>query len=284
MGLVPITQLLADARKQKYAVGAFNIVNLETLQAVVTAAEAENSPVIVQVWHGDLSHAGLPYLSALARVAAESVSVPVALQLDHGQSYAQAMTCIDAGFSSVMIDLASSDFQENVRRTKEVVQAAHARNVSVEAELGQIFDGQSSIEQRNSGLTDPKLAAKFVRETGVDALAVSIGTAHGLYAAKPVVDFTRLETIINTIQAPVVIHGGSNTPDDDIRRMVQLGVAKVNIGTDLMIAFLQGLRDTLASDDPRLAVRDVLGQAREYTYKVTRQKIQLLNTYRYKVK
>lgn len=280
MGLVPITPLLADARKQRYAVGAFNIVNLETLQAVVTAAEAEKSPVIVQVWHGDLSHAGVPYLSALARVAAESVGVPVALQLDHGQSYEQAITCIDAGFSSVMIDLASSDFQENVHSTKKVVQAAHARNVSVEAELGQIFDGQSSIAQRNSGLTDPELAAAFVRETGVDALAISIGTAHGLYAAKPEVDFARLETIINTIQAPVVIHGGSNTPNDDIRRMVQLGVAKVNIGTDLMIAFLQGLRDTLASEDPRLAVRDVLGQARDYTYKVTRQKIQLLNTYK----
>jgi ketose-bisphosphate aldolase len=280
MGLIPITTLLADARRQKYAVGAFNIVNLETLQAVMNAAEAENSPVIVQVWHGDLSHAGLPYLSALARVAAESVSVPVALQLDHGQSYEQAMICIDAGFSSVMIDLASSDFQENVRSTKNVVQAAHARNVSVEAELGQIFDGQSSIEQRSSALTDPELAAQFVRETGVDALAVSVGTAHGLYSSKPVVDFARLETIINTVQVPVVIHGGSNTPDDDIRRMVQLGVAKVNIGTDLMIAFLQGLRDTLAADDPRLAVRDVLGQAREYTYAVTRQKIQLLNTYR----
>ena len=280
MGLIPITTLLADARKRKYAVGAFNIVNLETLQAVVNAAETENSLVIVQVWHGDLSHAGLPYLSALARVAAESVSVPVALQLDHGHSYEQAMTCIDAGFSSVMIDLASSDFQENVRSTKKVVEAAHARNVSVEAELGQIFDGQSSVEQRNSGLTDPELAAEFVRETGVDALAISIGTAHGLYAAKPVVDFARLEAIINTVQAPVVVHGGSNTPDDDIRRMVQLGVAKVNIGTDLMIAFLQGLRDTLASDNPGLAVRDVLGQAREYTYTVTRQKIQLLNTYK----
>jgi ketose-bisphosphate aldolase len=280
MGLIPITTLLADARRQKYAVGAFNIVNLETLQAVMNAAEAENSPVIVQVWHGDLSHAGVPYLIALARVAAESVNVPVALQLDHGQSYEQAMICIDAGFSSVMIDLASSDFQENVRSTKNVVQAAHARNVSVEAELGQIFDGQSSIEQRSSALTDPELAAQFVRETGVDALAVSVGTAHGLYSSKPVVDFARLETIIKMVQVPVVIHGGSNTPDDDIRRMVQLGVAKVNIGTDLMIAFLQGLRDTLAADDPRLAVRDVLGQAREYTYAVTRQKIQLLNTYR----
>jgi ketose-bisphosphate aldolase len=280
MGLIPITTLLADARKRKYAVGAFNIVNLETLQAVVNAAEAENSPIIVQVWHGDLSHAGVPYLSALAQVAAESVNVPVALQLDHGQSYEQAMICIDAGFSSVMIDLASSDFQENVRSTKKVVQAAHARNVSVEAELGQIFDGQSSIEQRSSALTDPELAAQFVRETGVDALAVSVGTAHGLYSSKPVVDFARLEAIINTVQAHVVIHGGSNTPDDDIRHMVELGVTKVNIGTDLMIAFLQGLRDTLAADDPRLAVRDVLGQAREYTYAVTRQKIQLLNTYR----
>ena len=260
MGLIPITTLLADARKQRYAVGAFNIVNLETLQAVVNAAEAENTPVIVQVWHGDLSHAGIPYLSALARVAAESVNVPVALQLDHGQSYEQAMTCIDAGFSSVMIDLASSDFQENVRWTQNVVQAAHARNVSVEAELGQIFDGQASVEQRNSALTDPELAAKFVRETGVDALAVSVGTAHGLYSSKPEVDFVRLETIINTIPVPVVVHGGSNTPDDDIRRIVQLGVAKVNIGTDLMVAFLQGLRDTLATDDPRLAVRDVLGR------------------------
>lgn len=280
MSLVSITELLADARKHQYAVGAFNVLNLETLQAVVTAAEAEKSAVIVQVWHGDLEHAGLPYISALAKAAAESLSIPIALQLDHGQSYEQALACIHAGFSSVMIDLASSDFQENVKWTRRVVEGAHANKVTVEAELGQIFGGQASVEKRNTGLTDPELAAQFVKETGVDALAVAVGTAHGLYAAAPVIDYARLEKIVNLLNIPIVVHGGSHTPDEDILRMIKLGIAKVNIGTELMLAFKNGLRDCFADEKSDRSIRDILGYARECTHNVIRQKIRLLNTLR----
>jgi ketose-bisphosphate aldolase len=278
--LVPISELLADAQKNHYAVGAFNIVNLETLQAVVNAAEAENTPVIIQVWHGDLDHAGSSYITTMAKVAAESASVPIALQLDHGQSYQQALSCINAGFSSVMIDLASSDFEENVLWTRKVVQEAHSRNVSVEAELGRIFSGQASVEVRSSGLTDPALAAQFVDETGVDALAVSVGTAHGVYSSKPVIDFARLQKLLEGVSVPIVVHGGSNTPDEDILKMIELGVAKINIGTDLMIAFIGGLKEALASGNSDLSVRDILSRARECTYQVVREKIRFLNSLR----
>jgi ketose-bisphosphate aldolase len=261
-------------------VGAFNIVNLETLQAVVNAAEAENTPVIIQVWHGDLDYAGSSYITTMAKVAAESVSVPIALQLDHGQSYQQALSCINAGFSSVMIDLASSDFKENVLCTRKVVQEAHSQNVSVEAELGRIFSGQTSVEVRSSSLTDPDLAAQFVDETGVDALAVSVGTAHGLYSSKPVIDFARLRKLLEVVNVPIVVHGGSNTPDEDILKIIELGVAKINIGTDLMIAFIEGLKEALASENSDLTVRDILGRARECTYQVVREKIRFLNSLR----
>lgn len=278
MKLVPITELLADARKNHYAIGAFNVVNMETVQAVARAAEAEKTPVIIQIWHGDMAHAGGRYISAITKAAAESFSIPLALNLDHGQSYEQVVECINWGFSAVMIDLASNDFYENIKSTRKVVEFAHAKGVSVEAELGQIFDAQSPVSQRNSALTDPDQAVEFVAKTGVDALAVSIGTAHGMYSSKPVIDFELLEKLVQMVKIPIVVHGGSNNPDEDIVNMVRLGVAKINIGTDLMNAFTQGMRESLASGDP--APRDILGHARECVEAVTRKKIRLLNTLR----
>ena len=279
MGLVPITGLLKEAKEKGYALGGFNVVNLETLQAVVEASEAENTPALIQVYHGDLEHAGLAYIVAMAQGAAASSKIPVALQLDHGQSYEQAVACIEAGFSAVMIDLSSSDFDENVRSTKAVVDIAHSRGVSVEAELGKIADASAPVEERNSGMTDPESAVTFVRETGVDALAVSVGTAHGMYSSNPVIDYPRLERLVKEVPAPIVVHGGSNTPDEDIRRIVKLGVAKVNIGTDLMNGFISGIQDELNSTSD-LTVRGIMGHARDNTRAIVRQKIRLLNSYR----
>lgn len=280
MTLVPIKDMLLEARERQYAVGAFNVVNLETLQAVVRAAEAERTPVIVQVWHGDLAHAGGAYISAIAKAAAQEASIPVALQLDHGQSFEQAMACIEWGFSSVMIDLSSSDFDENVASTRRVVEAAHAKGVSVEAELGKIYSGDASVAVRNSSLTDPALAAEFVEATGIDALAASIGTAHGLYSSRPVIDFARLEKLVQLVPVPIVVHGGSDTPAEDLLRMVRIGVAKVNVGTDLMNAFNKGLAEALASGGQALPPREVLGHARACVEEVVREKIRLLNSLR----
>ena len=180
----------------------------------------------------------------LVNAAAREVSVPVCLSLDHGQKFEQAIECIEAGFSGGMIDLSTEDFNINAAAAKEVVKAAHARGVSVEAESGKIFDADSSPEKIASGYTDPKTAGEFVRQTGIDSLAVSIGTAHGTYAVKPKINFRLLEELI-TINIPIVVHGGSDIPDADVLEIVRPGTAKLNIDTDLMKAYNKGIIETL---------------------------------------
>jgi ketose-bisphosphate aldolase len=278
MRIKPFTEMLALAKQKHCTVGAFNVVNMETLQAVARAANVAGSPVIIQVYHGDLQFGGPSYFVALAEAAAAEVSVPVCLSLDHGQQYEQAIECIEAGFSGVMIDLSTEDFDRNVASTKKVVEVAHAKGVSVEAELGKIFDADSSLDKIAAGMTDPVMAREFVKQTGIDALAVSVGTAHGIYAEKPKINFKLLEELITTIPAPVVVHGGSDTPDQDVLEIVRLGTAKLNIGTDLMKAFNQGLIETLhnVSVPPRTA----LTAARSRVEEVVRYKLSLLNHYR----
>ena len=278
MRIKPFTEMLALAKEKHFTVGAFNVVNMETLQAVARAANAAGSPVIIQVYHGDLQFGGPAYFAALAEAAAAEVSVPVCLSLDHGQKYEQAIECIEAGFSGVMIDLSTEDFDINVASTKKVVEVAHAKGVSVEAELGKIFDADSSLDKIASGMTDPAMAREFVKQTGIDALAVSVGTAHGIYAEKPKINFKLLEELITSIPIPIVVHGGSDTPDQDVLEIVRLGTAKLNIGTDLMKAFNQGLIETLhnVSVPPRTA----LTAARDRVEEVVRYKLNMLNRYR----
>ncbi len=279
MKLVPFKEMLQQARAGGYAVPALNVSNMETVQAITTAAQLESSPLIVQLYHADLEYAGVDFMTSMTATAAQACTVPISLSLDHGRSFEQAKRCVDAGFTGVMIDLSSDDFEENVRTTIEVVKYAHLRGVSVEAELGKIFDAQAPQEVRNSGMTDPDMAEEFVKRTGVDALAVSIGTAHGVYSSKPVIDFKLTERIVKQIGVPTVVHGGSNTPDEDIVELVRLGVAKVNIGTDLVIAYNQGLMSALKESGEGTPLKDVMGTARQRVIEVARHKIQLLRTY-----
>lgn len=280
MILLSITEMLTNARKEHYAVGAFNVLNLEMFQAIINAAEAEKSPVIIQVWQGDLDHVGGRYIGAIARAAAKSATCPIALQLDHGQTFDQVRSCIDWGFSSIMIDFSSSSFRENLIHTKEVVAEAHSKGVSVEAELGRIFSGLSSVDKQRSFLTDPDLATQFVEETGVDALAVSVGTAHGIYTNGPIIDFDLLEKLIHHVRIPIVIHGGSFTSDEDIIRMIDLGVAKINIGTELMMEFVNGIKDILREKNQDISARELLGYIQRRVEKLVRGKIRILNTLR----
>jgi len=280
MILSSITEMLTNARKEHYAVGAFNVLNLEMFQAIVNAAEAEKSPVIIQVWHGHLDHVGGKYIGAIAQAAAKSTTCPIALQLDHGQTFDQVRSCIDWGFSSIMIDLSSSSFHENLNHTKEIVKEAHNKGVSVEAELGRIFSGLSSIEKQRSFLTDPELAAQFVEETGVDALAVSVGTAHGMYTKGPIIDFDLLEKLIHYVQVPIVIHGGSFTLDEDIIKMIDLGAAKINIGTELMMEFVNSIQAMLCEKNQDVSAKELLGHAQLCVEKLVKRKIRTLNTLR----
>lgn len=280
MSLVPISELLQKAEVGGYAVGAFNCNNMEIVQAIIAAAEAEKSPVIMQASQGAIKYAGIDYITGMARVAAENASVPVALHLDHGTSFDQVMLCIRKGFSSVMIDGSKLPFDENVELTKRVIAVGKAVGVSVEAELGKIGGTEDDIhvDDKDALFTNPDEAREFVERTGVDALAVAIGTAHGQYKGVPELDFPRLEKIRSLVNIPIVLHGSSGVPDEAIEKAIKLGVRKVNIDTNIREAFVQACREVLNNDAREIDPRKVLGPARDAATAIIREKIRLFGS------
>jgi fructose-bisphosphate aldolase class II len=277
MPFATLREVLAAAEAGGYAVGAFNTNNLEIIQAIVEAAEAERAPVILQASQGALKYAGVNYISAMVRAAAEITSVPLVLHLDHGTSFAQTMLCLRHGFTSVMFDGSGHALAENIAATRRVVEVAQAMGASVEGELGKIggTEDDLSVDERDALLTDPQEARRFVEETGVDALAVAIGTAHGPYKGVPRLDFERLAAIERLTAVPLVLHGASGVPDEQIRRAVALGVRKINIDTDLRQAFTGGVRQALHSSGNEYDPRKILGPAKEAMKTVVREKIRL---------
>ena len=280
MALVTVAELLKKAEEGKYAVGAFNCNNMEIVQAIITAAEAERAPVIIQASQGAIKYADLEWVAGMAKLAAERAKVPAAIHLDHGTSFEQCVKCIRAGFSSVMIDGSKLPFEENVALTNKVLEVARAAGVSVEAELGKIggTEDDISVDEREAMLTDPDEAKEFVERTKVDSLAVAIGTAHGQYKGKPELDFDRLEKIKKLVKIPIVLHGSSGVPDEDIRRAISLGVSKVNIDTNIREAFTNTMRKILNEKPKEIDPRKVLGPAREAAVEVIREKIRLFGT------
>jgi len=280
LSLVPVEVLLREAREGGYAVGAFNCNNMEIVQAIVAAAEEENAPVIMQASQGAIKYAGLDYITAMARLAAGKTKVPVALHLDHGTSFDQCMQCIQAGFSSVMIDGSKLPLRDNIALTRRVIDVARACGVSVEAELGKIggTEDDITVSEREALFTDPEEAAVFVRETGVVSLAVAIGTAHGQYKGVPELDFPRLEKIISLVKIPIVLHGSSGVPDDAVRRAISLGVCKVNIDTNIREAFVDGARKVLEDNPREIDPRKMLGPARDAAVEVIRDKIRVFGS------
>ena len=280
MSLVTLPKVLGKAQKDGYAVGAFNANNLEIVQAIVAAAESQNSPVIIQASQGALKYAGLEQITAMVKTAAEKTNVPVVLHLDHGTDFDQVMGCIRAGFSSVMIDASQYPLEENIARTREVVKVAHAVGVSVEAELGRISgtEDQISVSEQEALFTDPKEAEQFVAETGVDALAVSIGSAHGLYKGEPKLDLVRLLQIKDLVPVPIVLHGASGIPAEAIKGAVELGVCKINIDTDLRQTFTNRMREIFAEKPQEIDPRKVLGPAREALKQAVESKIVLFGS------
>ncbi|MEW6661828.1 MAG: class II fructose-1,6-bisphosphate aldolase [Bacillota bacterium] len=277
MPLVDLKTLMTAAEEGKYAVGAFNCNNMEIVQAIIQAAEAEKAPVIIQASQGAIKYAGLAYITGLVRVAAAQASVPVCLHLDHGTSFEQVIRCIRDGFTSVMIDGSKLPLEENIALTKKVLDVARAVGVSVEAELGKIggTEDDITVSEREALMTDPDEAKYFVEKTGVDALAIAIGTAHGRYKGEPKLDFERLKRVRELVQIPIVLHGSSGVPDEAIRTAIELGVRKVNIDTNIREAFVKGVREALAADPDEIDPRKVLGPAREEMTKVVREKIRL---------
>lgn len=277
MELVTLKELLAEAEKGQYAVGAFNANNMEIVQAIIEAAREENSPVILQASQGAIRYAGLDYIVSLVRTGAGKIDLPVALHLDHGTDFDQVMLCVRAGFSSVMYDGSRHPLDENIENTRFVVRVGQAVGVSVEGELGKIggTEDDVTVEERDALLADPLEAARFAQETGVDALAAAIGTAHGPYKGEPHLDFDRLEKIHRLIKTPLVLHGASGVPDEAICKAIKLGVRKINIDTELRQAFTAGVKDFLAEDPGNIDPRKILGTAKEAMKEAVKKKMRL---------
>jgi tagatose 1,6-diphosphate aldolase GatY/KbaY len=243
MKFAPMLDLLNRATSEGYAVPGFCVWNAETIKAVLQTASKVKAPVILMSGPGEFPLLGPRDLAAVANALAEDFDVPAALHLDHGDSLAQVEACLAAGYTSVMLDYSTRPFAENVEALQRVVALAHPQGVSVEGELGVIGRiDQISVEGGGqSTLTDPKMAAAFVERTGIDALAVSIGNAHGLYTKLPHLDFERLANIKVATGVPLVLHGGSGTPEADLCKAITLGVAKVNVATELVTTVRQSL-------------------------------------------
>lgn len=247
MPLVTSKALLLDAQKGCYAVGAFNIENMEMAQAVVEAAQEMKAPVILQTTPGTLKYAGAGVFAALVKALALSSDCPVALHLDHGSSFALAKEALTAGYTSLMIDGSALPLEENIVLTRRVVEAAAPFGIPVEAELGKVGGKEDDHAADEDTNTDPKEAVRFVRETGIDSLAVAIGTAHGFYVGTPVLDKARLGEIRSLVSIPLVLHGASGLSDSEVRDCIKLGICKVNFATELRAAFTDGVKQALAA-------------------------------------
>jgi fructose-bisphosphate aldolase class II len=297
-------QLMDKAMQEGFALGAFNINNMEILQGIISAAKELNAPLILQVSRGARDYAGRTYIMKLAEAAEKDSNLPIAIHLDHGDTFDLCKSCIDDGFTSVMIDGSHDPFEENIKKTKQVVDYAHPKKVSVEAELGKLigeqFDsGEGGKVSADAIYTVPEEAAEFVKKTKCDALAVAIGTSHGAYKFKgePKLDLERLKKIRKLVKIPLVLHGASSVlpeyvdicnkygakiegsrgvPEEQIRQAVKIGVQKVNIDTDLRIAMTAGIRKSLAEKPAEFDPRKYIGPARDLVKEVVMRKLKLL--------
>lgn len=271
--LVPMKELLTAARKGGYAVPGFNYYHQASAEGIVEEAQNQASPVILMVASGYLESMGLEFAAALGRQAAEKVKIPVALHLDHGSSYAQAEACVNAGFTSVMIDGSKLPYEENVALTARVVQMAHAKGVSVEAELGAVGGAEDAVYDENGPdklvLIDPSQAADFVKRTGIDCLAPAIGNVHGMTKQEPRLDTALLREVSKRVDIPLVLHGGSGISEDTIRSVIKDGITKLNIGTELKIAWRDGLSTFFATGnyEPRLGMQAAKASIRQVVAK-----------------
>jgi fructose-bisphosphate aldolase class II len=296
-------ELMAAARQGKYAVGAFNINNLEFLQAITGAAEELGSPAIIALSEGAIKYAGFRNIVSMVRLIAEEKKVPISLHLDHGKDMDIITKCIEGGFTSVMIDGSGLPFEENIAVTAKVVEKARPKGVSVEGELGKLagIEDNVSVAERDAALTDPAQAEEFVKRTGVDALAIAVGTSHGAYKFKGAANLAldRISEIASRVNALLVLHGASGVkqenvdlankfgaaikgakgvPDEAIVEAIRRGICKVNIDTDMRIAFTAYVRKALAEKPEEIDPRKVLGPGREAIAAVVREKMKLFGS------
>lgn len=246
MAYVTTKEILLQAQRGGYAVGAFNVENMEMAQAVIEAAVELSAPVILQTTPSTLRYASVETYSAIVTQLAQQAAVPIALHLDHGSSFELAKRALEAGYSSVMIDGSKETFERNIQLTRQVVEAAQKYSVPVEAELGKVGGKEDDLEAEGDAYTDPQQAGFFVEQTGVASLAVAIGTAHGVYHGEPKLDVGRLREIRAMVDIPLVLHGASGLSDESVQECIHAGICKVNFATELRIAYSDGIKETLA--------------------------------------
>lgn len=299
--LVTTKAMLKKAQKEGYAVGAFNTSDLEITKAIISAAEKTGSPVIVQTSEKALEYAGINEMYSIVAAIARMKPIPVALHLDHGSGFSAAKRCISSGWTSVMIDGSKCSFKENVKLTKKVADYAHKHSIPVEAELGVLKGVEDNVQAAEGIYTNPEQAGEFVKQTGIDSLAVAIGTSHGAYKFKrnPKIDLKRLKEIRERVSVPLVLHGASGVPkeivraankygaklehtagvpDSQIRKAIGSGICKINIDTDLRLAFDMAVRKELKENPGVFDPRQILKPAMDEIEKAVAKKIKLFGS------
>ncbi|WP_241578915.1 tagatose bisphosphate family class II aldolase [Rosenbergiella nectarea] len=277
MYLVSNRAMLIKAQQEGYAVPAFNVHNLETVQVIAETASEMGSPVIMAGTTGTYNYAGLNYLVAICQQAAQKYNLPIALHLDHHEDFSDIENKVRAGVRSVMIDASHFAFEQNIEKVAQVVRLCHRYDASVEAELGRLGGQEDDIvvDEKDSFFTDPDKADEYIRRTGIDSLAVAIGSAHGLYQGEPKLDFERLARIRDKVDIPLVLHGASGIPEEMLRKSVELGICKVNVATELKIAFSDAVknffRENPRSNDPR----EYMEPGKRAMKEVVREKIRM---------
>jgi len=275
MAFVTTEQMLRTADREGYAVGAFNVENMEMVMAVIRAAEEMNAPAILQTTPSTIKYAGLPLYYANVRTAAELAKVPIALHLDHGSSFSLAMQALRVGYTSIMIDGSREAFDSNILLTRRVVDACAPSGIPVEAELGKVGGKEDDLDCNDPGYTEPEDAARFVEETKIGSLAVAIGTAHGIYKGEPKLDMERLSEIRERVGIPLVLHGASGVPDEAVRECIRRGISKVNFATELRIAYSNGVRQFLKDDPEAFDPKKYGAVGMEYVTEVVKNKMKV---------
>lgn len=274
--LTTTEEMLKKAQDGHYAVGAFNVENMEMVQAVVEAAAEGRAPVILQTTPSTVKYGGLDFYFANVKAAAERVDVPVAIHLDHGDSFALAMQALRVGYTSIMIDGSQASFEENIEVSRKVAEACAPSRIPVEAELGKVGGKEDDLDGGDGdAYTDPGQADEFVRRTGVSSLAVAIGTAHGLYKGEPRLDLDRLSEIRKRVDIPLVLHGASGVPDEAVKESIRRGICKVNFATELRIAFSDGAKKVLVEKPNTFDPKKYCGVGKEYVKRLVMQKMEI---------
>ncbi|HEY8805709.1 MAG TPA: class II fructose-bisphosphate aldolase [Clostridium sp.] len=275
-----LKEILKDTRKNKFAVGSFNIHCLEMVPSMIKAAKAKNSPIILQISPTTCKYIGAALLCSVVKELAEETDVNVTLHLDHTKDFLTIKDAIDNGFSSVMIDASALSLEENIKKTKEVVNYAKQHGVSVEAELGTIGGTEDGVALNDGKVryTSPEDAVKFVKETGIDALAIGFGTSHGQWKSKAKLSFDVLKNIHDVIDIPLVLHGGTGVSEEDLKKCILGGISKVNIGTELNVAWVKDAKEHLKKADLADSCRDLVIPSNDAVQKVIENKIDILGS------